>query len=266
MNRCIGVLDSGIGGLTVVKELQSQLPGEDIIYFGDNKNCPYGNRSREDILKLTIDMLKFMEQNDVKIVAIACNTISTLIDSYKDKFDFPIIDIIKPTVEYIIDMNTYSVAILGTEFTVKTGTYEKLLLEKNPDLKIINEGSKLLAGLVDAGKFDAPETKEVVKEHISNLIKKGDSHNLVLACTHFPIVENIFLDISPNLNIINPAFQQAKAIREYLYKNNLLNDNKKGELTIYSSGDTKVYSNVIERLDLKNIKNIETQDLNKAAI
>lgn len=266
MNRRIGVLDSGIGGLTVVKELQKQLPGEDIVYFGDNKNCPYGNRSEEDILALTMNMLEFMRQNDVKAVAIACNTISTLIDSYKDKFDFSIIDIIKPTVDHIVNMNTYSVAIIGTEFTIKTGAYEKLLLEKNPNISVINEGSKLLAGLVDAGKFDSSETRKVIKTHIDNLMGKGDAHNLVLACTHFPIVEDVFLDISPQLNIINPAFQQSKAIREYLHKNNLLNNKEEGELTIYTSGDTKVYLNVIERLNLKNIKSIKTYDLNKAAI
>ncbi len=257
MNRCIGVLDSGIGGLTVVKELQKQLPGENILYFGDNKNCPYGNRSGEDILALTMNMLEFMKQNDVKTVAIACNTISTLIDYYKDKFDFPIIDITKPTIDHIINMNIYDVAILGTEFTIKTGKYEKLLHEKNSDIRVINEGSQLLAGLIDSGKFDSPETREVVKSHIDNLMKKGNADNLVLACTHFPIIEDVFLDISPQLNIINPAFQQAKAISEYLSSNNLLNDKKEGELDIYTSGDTKIYSNVIERLNLKNVNSIK---------
>ncbi|WFA08367.1 glutamate racemase [Tissierella sp. Yu-01] len=266
MNRHIGVLDSGIGGLTVVKELQRQLPGEDIVYFGDNRNCPYGNRSEEEILSLTMDMLEFMKSEGVKIVAIACNTISTLIDSYKDKYDFPIIDIIRPTVDHIINMNTYNIAIIATEFTIKTGAYEKQLLKKNSDINIINEGSKLLAGLVDAGKFDDSQTKEVIETHINNMSAKGDLYNLVLGCTHFPIVEDVFLSLAPELNIINPAFQQAKAIRQYLHKENLLNDKEQGSLDIYTSGDTEVYSKVIERLNLKNIKGITTHNVNKAAI
>src|SRR5690606_38253196 len=160
---------------------------------------------------------------------------------------FPIIDIIRPTVDHIISMNTYNVAIIATEFTIKTGAYEKQLLKKNPDINIINEGSKLLAGLVDTGKFDDPETKEVIETYIDNMSAKGDLYNLVLACTQFPIVENLFLDLGPGLNIINPAFQQAKAIRQYLYKNDLLNDKEQGSLNIYTSGDTEVYSKVIER-------------------
>jgi glutamate racemase len=266
MSKSIGVLDSGIGGLTVVSALQKQLPGEDIVYFGDNKNCPYGNRSAEEILSLTMDMLDFMKSKDVKIVAIACNTISTLIDSYKDKYDFPIIDIISPTVDHIIKMDTYNVGIIGTEFTIKTGTYQKMLLEKNPDIRIIGEGSKSLAGLVDAGKFDDPETREVIQTHINNMMEKGDIYNLVLACTHYPIVEDVFLDIAPELKLINPAFQQAKAIREHLYQNNLLSNKEVGTLEIYSSGDTNVYTKVIEKLNLKNIKSINTVDPKKAAI
>ena len=103
MGKKIGVLDSGIGGLTTVKSLQDLLPGEDIIYFGDNKNVPYGNKSKDEILALTLKMIDFFKENDVKIVAIACNTISTLIDSYKDRYDFPIVDIISPTADYVVE-------------------------------------------------------------------------------------------------------------------------------------------------------------------
>lgn len=256
MNKKIGVIDSGIGGLTTVKALQMLLPGEDIVYFGDNKNMPYGNRSGEEILELTMNILRFMEKQNVKIVGIACNTISSLIDRFKNEFDFPIIDIITPTVDSIIKMDTYSISIIGTEFTVTSGLYQKLLLEKNPDISITAEGSKTLAALIDAGKFDNPETRQVISLHINNLIGKGDLYNLILGCTHFPIVENVFRDVAPHLNLINPGFIQAKAIREYLHNNNLLKDTDNGTFEIFTSGETDIYNKVIERLNLKNVKNI----------
>lgn len=264
MDKKVGVIDSGIGGLTVVKSLQQLIPGEDIIYFGDNINVPYGNRSKEEIFSLTMDLLRFMETKNVKIVAIACNTMSALIDEYKDKFDFPIIDIIHPTVDQIIKMNTYNLSLIGTEFTVKSEIYQNLLKERNPDISLTVEGSRDLATLIDKGDFDSTEIKKVVSNHIKNLLKDGDIYNLVLACTHFPIVANIFSEIAPEIRLIDPGFEQAKAIRTYLNEKNLEKDGDKGKLEINTSGDTAIYEAVIKRLKLINITSIITTDIKKA--
>lgn len=261
MSKKIGVLDSGIGGLTTVKSLQELLPGEDIIYFGDNKNVPYGNKSKDEILALALKMIDFFKENDVKIVAIACNTISTLIDSYRDKYEFPIIDIISPTADYVVKTGLDNVAILGTEFTVNQASYNKLILKQNPDIDIISEGSKNLAALVDGGKFDDEETKETISTHLSNLKSKGNHKNLVLACTHYPIVQNIFLSYEPDLNLINPAYQQAKAVKEILSEKGLLSSKEKGSLNIYTSGGPDIYTKLIERLELKNVGQITTVDI-----
>lgn len=266
MERRIGVIDSGIGGLTVVKSIQQLIPGEDIIYFGDNINVPYGNRTKDEILNLTMNVLSFMEKNNVKIVAVACNTMSTLIHEYKDKFTFPIIDIIHPTVEQIIRMNTYGLSILGTEFTINSGVYQDLLKERNPDISISTEGSKELAALIDSGDFDSIKIRKVISTHINNLLNKGEIYNLVLACTHFPIVEDLFLEIVPDLKIIDPGFEQAKAIRKYLNENHLeKGGDKKGKLEINTSGDTSIYDSVIKILKLKNIISI-TSSKNKKAV
>lgn len=256
MDRKIGVIDSGIGGLTVAKSMQKLLPGEDIIYFGDNINVPYGNKTREDILRLTLNILNFMKQNNVKIVAVACNTISTLINEYKKSFDFPIIDIISPVVDHIIKMDTYNLSIIATEFTIHSKAYQNLLLEKNPDISITTEASRTLATLIDKGEFDSVETRQVVAHHINNLLAKGDVYNLVLACTHFPIVGNLFSDIAPQIKLIDPGFEQAKAIKTYLISNNLFKVGEKGSLDIYTSGETSIYEKTIQHLGLKNIMGI----------
>lgn len=256
MHRKIGVIDTGIGGLSVMNGLQKLLPNEDIIYFGDSKNCPYGNRSVEEVLNLTIEMLEFMGKKDVKLVAVACNTISSLIDFYTPKFNFPIIDIIHPTVEHILKMETSNIGIFATEFTIKSNIYEKLLIEKNQDIKIISEGSKYLASLIDSGEFESQRLIDIINEHIKNILNKGNIYNLVLACTHFPIVEGLFFDLAPQFNYIDPGFQQARAVREYLYTNNLLNDNTDGKLQIFTSGNKDIYAKVIKRLDIKNVQGI----------
>lgn len=265
MDRRIGVIDSGIGGLTVVKSIQQLIPGEDIIYFGDNINVPYGNRTKDEILKLTINVLRFMEKNNVKIVAVACNTMSTLIDEYKDKFTFPIIDIIHPTVEQIIKMDTYGLSIIGTEFTINSEIYQNLLREANPDISISTEASKDLATLIDKGNFDCPEIRKVISTHLNSLSNKGDIYNLVLACTHFPIVESLFNEIAPDLKIIDPGFEQTKAIRKYLHDNKLEKNGDKGKLEIYTSGDIAIYDSVINILKLKKIISI-TSTKNKKAV
>lgn len=258
MKKKIGVLDSGIGGLTTVKALQELLPGEDIVYFGDNKNVPYGNRSKEEIRGLTNNILKFLEAKEVKLAALACNTISTVFDE-EDSFKFKIIDIVTPTVETIKNSDVDSLGVIATEMTIKSNMYQELL--KNDAYEVIGEASKTLAALIDKGLFDSEEIRETIKTHMDNIFERSTINNLILGCTHYPIVENIFKDFYPQVNYINPGFNQAKAIENYLSTNNLLNKQKTGSVEINTSGDIEIYEKVVEKLGIKNIKQISTVNL-----
>lgn len=258
MQRKIGVIDSGIGGLTVVKALQKLLPNEELIYFGDNKNCPYGNRSEDEIRYLTRDILKYLERRQVKVVALACNTISTVFDEM-DNYNFPIIDIVSPTVEHIKNMGVDNLAVLGTEVTIKSNSYQRLL--KNDNYEIITESSRELASIIDKGLFDSQEIRDIIKKHMDNILEKEDIYNLVLACTHYPIVEDIFYENNPQLNYINPGFQQAKSIKTYLIKNNLLNSQGSGSLEIVTTGDIEIYEKLVEKLELRNVSQTSTIQL-----
>lgn len=258
MQKKIGVIDSGIGGLTVVKALQQLLPKEELVYFGDNKNCPYGNKTEKQIKYLTRDILKFMEKRQVKIVALACNTISTIFDEH-DLFSFPIVDIVTPTAEHIKNMDVDNLGIIGTEMTIKSNAYQRLL--EDEDYEIIAEPSKDLASLVDKGLFDSQEIRDTIKVHMDNINKREEINNLVLGCTHYPIVEDIFSETYPQINYINPGFAQAKAIKTYLIKNNLLNPQGNGSLEIMTSGELDIYEKVVEKLELKNIEQISTVNL-----
>ena len=265
MKKPIGVLDSGIGGLTVAAAMQKLMPSEDIVYFGDSKNLPYGNRTEEEIYILTMSMLKFLEERNVKLVAIACNTISVIASRFKCKLPFPVIDIITPTVEHIDRMGAERLAIFATEFTIKMGSYEKLLRDKRPDIEVFNESSRSLATLIDHGEFESSDTYDTVKLHLDSLKNKGEIYNVVLACTHYPIVEDIFLDIDPSLNYINPGFQQAKAIRSQLHDMGTLEKNGLGSIEIYTSGDETIYKKTADKLGIRRIKNIKNQSIREYA-
>ena len=206
----IGVMDSGIGGLTVVRELQRILPGEDIIYFGDSANCPYGNKTSDQIFDLSCNMLRFLGENGVKCTAIACNTISTLSDRLRPCFDYKIISIVEEAAKYVVREHLSSVGLIATEFTVASGKYAELIHK------------------------DAPEKVE----------------NLILGCTHYPIVEENFHECYPEMKLINPALEQANAVKDYLAEQNALNPQKKGKFVICTSGDPQVYVNVGKRLGL----------------
>ncbi len=249
----IGIIDSGIGGLTVVKELRELLPNEGIIYVGDNMNCPYGNRSKEEILRLTLDMLDFLNEKQVKTVGIACNTISTLIADYKDRYDFSIMDIITPTVDYVIDSKKDDIGIIGTTFTIESGFYQKMLLSGNSNIKIIVEPSADLAGLIDSGNFESPLIKDVVKNHLKNIREGNEVSHLILACTHYPIVEDVFELEAPNLEIINPGYHLAEKIKRTLEDNNMAAQDNDMEtaIEIFTTGNAEIYNNTIEKLKIK---------------
>ncbi|WP_164509107.1 glutamate racemase [Clostridium rectalis] len=248
-NSAIGVLDSGVGGLTTVKELQNLLPKENIIYFGDNKNVPYGNKSKEEIIKLTRNMIEFLIDNNVKIIAVACNTISTIIDYVSMDYDVEIIKVIDPVVYNIKNtLKKDKVGLIATNFTVKSGYYDKML----GDIKVYGKGLSNLAGMIDSGSVTREEVIEEIKPSMDEIITTGGVDTVVLGCTHYPIVKHIFEEIYPNTNFINPALQQAEAIKKYLEKNNLLKDNDdKNSFKIYTSGDINQYKNIINLLDLK---------------
>ncbi|MCK9216842.1 MAG: glutamate racemase [Firmicutes bacterium] len=253
MERQIGVLDTGVGGLSVVSSLQKLLHNENILYFGDSKNNPYGNKDEEEILNLTMRILEFMEKSDLKLIVIACNTISTVIKNYKEKFKFPIIDIITPTVKYIKELKINDIALLGTEFTIKSGIYQKLLKKDNKDIRIISNSSRTLAAMIDSGDFSSKKVKDTIEVYLESTLSEENIHNIALVCTHYPIVQDLFFEIAPDMNYIDPGYQQALAVKEYLTKNNLLNKKGSGSLNIFTSGEKKIYIKVKEKLGLTNL-------------
>ena len=246
----IGVTDSGIGGLTLVRRLQQLLPGEDIIYFGDSANCPYGNRSFDDIFRLSSNMLRYLGDQGVKCLAMACNTTSTIVDRLQPCFPFRLVDIIAPAAEYVAHEQLERVGLIATEFTVSTGAYDRQIHDRLPDCRVVSKGSPLLAALVDRGDFDRDAIDGEIRTQVDSILSRERVEHLILACTHYPIVEENFRRCYPQLQLIDPAYEQAAAVRDYLTGEHALNDHSRGRFTICTSGDPQVYVSVARRLGL----------------
>ena len=253
----IGVLDSGLGGLTVVKELLQILPGESIVYFGDNANCPYGNRSREEILKLSSAMLDFLRERGVKIAAIACNTISTLIEPLRRCCEFPIVSIIEAASEYVAAMKLSQAGLFATEFTIRQGLYEKLIQKIHPKTKVYGQASRTLAALVDSGEFDSPAAKAEVASLLHTIKEAHPAlDHIVLGCTHYPIVQGLFEQAAPDIKFINPAEVQAKAVQALLLQRGLLAETPEPCLDIFTSGNKTQYRKALKKLKIQRQANI----------
>lgn len=252
MKRKIGVIDSGVGALTVAKKIQEILPNEGIIYFGDNGNVPYGNRSEEEIYELTKRMIDFLVRKDVKVIAVACNTISTLVDKYFSDYEVPIISIIDPVSKYVADLGLDEVGVIATNFTINSGEYDKKIgMYSDKDIKIIKEASPELASLVDSGVFTEEQVVAIVSKHLENVKNNGDNvENVILGCTHYPIVEHLFRGVAPDITFINPALEQVKEVKRVLSKNQLLNTNGKMDFELYTTGNKKTYDAMIDLLEM----------------
>lgn len=249
-SRPIGVFDTGIGGLTVVKELQSVLPGEDIVYFGDSANCPYGNKSAEEIVFLTKKILRHLEKCSVKAIAIACNGISTQAEKLRREVSVPIIDIISAASERVVGLGLHQIGLIAAEITVKTGKYDALIRRLDPSLEVVSKGSPLLAGLVDRGDFDQAAIDAEIRLQIDNILARAPVSHVMLACTHYPIVEDRFAACYPNITWFNPGIAQADAVKALLVENTMLNPKKQGTFTLTTSGDPAVYADIANRLGL----------------
>ena len=249
-SRPIGVFDTGIGGLTVVKELQKILPGEDIVYFGDSANCPYGNKPAEEIRFLSKKILHHLEKCSVKAIAIACNGISTQAELLRGEVAVPVIDIISAASERVVQLGLRQIGLIAAEITVKTGKYDELIRGFDPSLEVIPKGSPLLAGLVDRGDFDKKAIDAEIRLQIDNILARAPVSHIMLACTHYPIVEDRFAACYPNITWFNPGIAQADAVKALLAEKNLLNPNKRGKFTLTTSGDPAVYAAIAKRLGL----------------
>lgn len=250
-NRKIGIIDSGVGGLTVVKEFIRLLPKESIIYLGDNKNVPYGNKTEREIYELTKKMIDYLIKKDVKLIAVACNTISSILDKYFLDSKIPIVSIINPATHYVNKGRLESVGVVATRFTIGTKIYKTLLNDEDKDLLVISESIPTLAGLIDSGNYTKNEILEVIRPHIDTILKEAPVKDIILGCTHYPIVLESFKEIAPEINFINPAYEQTRYVKKILRINDIATNHIQSTFEVVTTGKKETYINMLEKLDIK---------------
>ncbi|WP_085783715.1 glutamate racemase [Candidatus Nucleicultrix amoebiphila] len=216
MNRPIGVIDSGIGGLTVLKKLQAYLPYENFIYFADTAHLPYGNKTPQQIFSYVKAILTWMEEQSVKLVVMACNTSSALILHDMQKiFQFPIVGLITPTTE-IHALRNKRFGLMATEATVKSGAYENAFKRINPKVTFHSVACPALVPLIEENRIEEEAMKVAVQSYVQILLDKGIDA-LIYGCTHYPYLSSIIRDMLPQeVEILDPADAVFKVVDEKL--------------------------------------------------
>ncbi len=223
-NRSIGVFDSGLGGLTAVKQIISELPDENIIYFGDTGRVPYGTRSRDTILKYTRGDIRFLKASDVKIIVIACGTASSAaLPAIKNEFDIPIIGVIDAAVYAAVRATkNKKIGVIGTSATIKSREYEKQIKEYDGGISVFTKACPMFVPLVENGYFDSPVTRLIAEEYLREIRDKGVD-TLILGCTHYPLLEKVIGEyMGIGVTLISSGAEAAKYLKKKLTNYDML--------------------------------------------
>ncbi len=219
----IGIFDSGIGGLTVAKEILRFLPNESIVYLGDTARVPYGSRDEETITQYALELTQYLLTQNVKILVVACNTISaTCLSEIKKVSPFPVIDVIEPTVAYAVTQTKSNrVGIIGTKTTINSHIYQKKIKNKNPKIQVTAKACPLFVPLVEEGFLHHPATKILAKDYLKGFSPSGID-TLLLGCTHYPLLKSTIQEIvGKDVVLIDSAKPTALALNELLRQKGL---------------------------------------------
>ena len=229
----VGVFDSGVGGLTVAREIMRQLPDENIVYFGDTARVPYGSKSKENIIRFSRQIIRFLETKNVKAIVIACNTASALaLDVVKQEFNIPIIGVIVPGARAAVrETRNKKIGVVGTEGTIHSEMYTKVIQGMEPGASVIGKPCPLFVPLVEEGFAKHHITDDVIEIYLEEM-KHSDVDTMILGCTHYPLLRSkIMAYFGEKVHIVNPAYETALDLKRVLEEQGTANDS--GNLNKY---------------------------------
>lgn len=265
-NAPIGIFDSGIGGLTVVKKILSMLPNEKIIYFGDTARVPYGSKSNSTVIEYANQDAKFLYGKNVKLIIVACNTASSVaLGNLREQFDIPIIGMIEPGSKFALSKTkTGRIGIIGTYSTISNQAYSKKLKQLNGDVEIFEKACPLFVPLAEEGWTDRKATELMAEEYLEELIKK-EIDTLVLGCTHYPVLTEIIQKVmGPEVTLIDSGTAAALEVENYLNGIGLRNDsNQIGKHQYYVSDLPAKFKIIAERFLGTTLDHIEKIDIDQ---
>lgn len=239
----IGVFDSGVGGLTVLKSLTELLPREDFIYVGDTARVPYGTKSAEAVRRFSLEIAGFLARRKVKLMVVACNTASALaLPDLRRSCGFPVLGVIEPGARAALAASSArKVGVIGTEATIRSGAYEHALHRLAPGLKVFSRACPLFVPLVEEGWVDHPVARATANIYLRPFRSQGVDV-LVLGCTHYPLMKSTLKKAVGKIELIDSAEETAKAVRSRLEQDGLLSDGRGSATEFYSSDDPQKFA------------------------
>jgi len=255
----IGVFDSGIGGLTVLKEIRKVLPSEKIYYLGDTARVPYGEKTKELIIRYSKEIVEFLLEKNVSAIVVACNTATALaLNELKEIFKIPIIGVIEAGARTAINTTKNGkIGVIGTKATIKSGKYEEEIKLFNTKAEVLQKACPLFVPAVEEGILSGKLVNQIIKTYLDDF--EGEIDTLILGCTHYPLLKDAISQIYPAIKIVDPAKETALDLKKILQKNEFLkNDARKNEEVKYYVTDGREKFKEIGIMFLEeNIKEVE---------
>lgn len=258
MSRAIGVFDSGVGGLTVVREIIHQLPGENIVYFGDTARVPYGIKSKETIIRFSIENILFLLKQEVKLICVACNTVSSIaLPVIRNHFKIPLVGVIAPGArEAGYATKNKRIGVIGTKATIASQAYEKEIKALDTKIKVISCACPLFVPFVEEGWINERAVFDVAKVYLEPL-KRAGVDTIILGCTHYPLLKGVIKKAMGNgVALIDSAKQVATEVKQILSHGGLLESNARPRRSFYVSDGPAWFSGLAKRFLGHSIRNV----------
>lgn len=265
----IGVFDSGVGGLTVAREIMRQIPNERIVYFGDTARVPYGSKSKETVTRFSRQIVRFLQTHHVKTIVVACNTASAYaMEELEKETDIPIIGVVKPGARTAAEVTRNGrIGVIATEATIGSQIYTKYIKELNKEVTIYGKACPLFVPLVEEGLWQDPVTDEIAKRYLTELIDI-DIDTLILGCTHYPLIRSTLGRImGEGVTLVNPAYETARELKQMLEQRGLLNREAPGlgsnkyQFYVSDAADKfKTFANSIIKYGILSAKTVNIED------
>jgi len=265
----IGVFDSGVGGLTVLKELRRQLAGESTIYLGDEARMPYGPRPADEVIAFTREAMRWFATRDCKLIVLACNTATAqALEAVRDESAVPIIGVVRPGAAAAIASSARrSIGVVATQGTVRSGAYVRAVRDLDPLCDVTQQACPRLVPIVESGKAGTPEALDAVREYVGPLLSEGGVvtpvvDTLLLGCTHYPLLREEFTKVvGPGVRVVDSATTTALAVREVLASHRLLADGATPRHRVFATGLVERFSEVARTIFGEKLPEVEAATL-----
>ena len=270
VQEAIGVIDSGVGGLTVAYELMRQLPNEKIVYLGDTLRCPYGSRTKEEVQVFTKEMVDFLMKKNLKMVVIACNTATAYaLEMLREELTIPVLGVIKPGSRAAIKASKNNhIGIIGTEGTVASQAYPEALHSIKEQVQAESLACPLFVPMVEKGITEGEQAYELVKENLLPFKHTFPMDTLILGCTHYPLLETTIQQaLGEEISIISSSEETAREASMLLeFFDGLRTESRESGHEFYATGDVEVFRTIAEKIFNEEITNLEKVYMEKATI